>query len=373
MDLTALTGKAGSFSRTFERWFPTPRVLRPHSLGVDISDSSVKWLGLTPVGEGKYKVKTFGSAPIPSGVVSGGIIRDVHQLAEALRAIKGKFGGLDRAHAALPEEAAYVFSMSVPEGVDRDEVMRLIEFEFEGRVPIPPTAAIYDFDVVAERGKEGMEIGVVVFPRDVAEAYAAAFDAAGIELLSLEIEARSIARALWGGEKDPITLLVDFGINRTGFALLKNGIPIFTSTVEVGGDAITQAVLESLKLTPEKAELFKNEQGLTATGADTKATVEAMTTTAGALAEEIAKHFHYWDTRRDTHGDRVTPVGRVLLVGGSANLAGLPAFVAAKVQAPVERGNIWTNICDFEGYVPPIDFRTSLQYATAVGLGLRGM
>ena len=357
----------------FERWFPTPRSLRPPSLGVDISDSSIKWLALTPAQENTLKVKTFGSSPLNPGIVSGGIIRDVHILGEALGAMKERFGGIDRAHAALPEEAAYVFGMSVPEGVGRDEVMRLIEFEFEGRVPIPPAAAIYDFDVVAEKGKDGMEIGVTVFPREVVDSYAAAFSAAGIELVSLEIEARSIARALWGGENDPITLLVDFGLARTGFALLKNGIPIFTSTVDVGGDAITQSVLNKLRLSPEQANLFKNEQGLSAQGAEYKEVVDAMTATATALSEEIAKHFHYWDTRRDAHGERVTPVGRVLLVGGSSNLEGLPAFIAGKVQAPVERGNVWSNICAFEHYIPPIDFRSSLQYATSIGLGLRGI
>jgi type IV pilus assembly protein PilM len=373
MKFTALSGRAQHYSHAFERWFPTPHVLRPQSLGVDISDSSVKWLGLTPQQDGKYKVKTYGSAPIESGIVSGGIVHDVHRLGAALASIKDKFGGIDRAHAALPEEAAYVFGMSVPEGTGRDEVMKLIEFEFEGRVPIPPSAAIYDFDVVSESGKDGMEIGVVVFPRDVAESYAAAFDNAGIELLSLEIEARSVARAVWGGENDPITLLVDFGLARTGFALLKKGIPIFTSTVDVGGDAITQVVLDKLSLSPEQATLFKNEQGLTAAGPKVKEAVEAMTVTATALADEISKHFHYWDTRRDSHGDRVTPVGRVLLVGGSANLAGLPAFIAGKVQAPVERGNVWGNICSFDNYIPPIDFRASMQYATAIGLGLRGI
>lgn len=372
MEFTALSGGVQRYSRAFEKWFPTPHTLRPASLGVDISDSSVKWLGLSPLTDEKFKVRTYGSMSLSRGIVTGGTIRDVNQLGVELSHIKEKFGGIDRAHAALPEEAAYVFSMTVPQGSGREEIMRLIEFEFEGRVPIPPTAAIYDFDLVME-GKDGLEIGVVVFPRDIAEGYAAAFEAAGIELLSLEIEARSIARAVWGGEIDPITLLVDFGIARTGFALLKNGIPIFTSTVDVGGDAITRVVIEKLALTPQKADLFKNEQGLSATGEEVKATVEAMTMTASALSDEIAKHFHYWDTRRDASGDRVTPVGRVLLVGGSANLAGLPAFIAGKVQAPVERGNVWNNVATFDSYIPPIDFRTSMQYATAIGLALRGI
>lgn len=372
MQTAALSGKARGYSRAFERWFPPPQLLQPPSLGVDISDSSIKWLQLGAGADATLKVINFGSSPLNPGIVQGGAVRDAQALGEALAGIKAKFGAIDRAHAALPEEAAYVFSMFIPEGVTRDEVLRLIEFEFEGRVPIPPTAAIYDFDVVAERGSDGMEIGVVVFPREVAESYAAAFDMAGIELLSLEIEARSIARAV-SVLADPITLLVDFGIARTGFALLKQGIPIFTSTVEVGGDAITRAVSDRLSLSPKEVELFKNEQGLFAAGKESKPVVEAMTITANALAEEVAKHFHYWDTRRDSHGERVTPVGRVLLVGGSANLHGLPEFIAGKVQAPVERGNVWSNVCAFDAYIPPIDFRTSLQYATAVGLALRSI
>lgn len=372
MQLDALSGKARGYSRAFGRWFPTPRLLLPPSLGVDISDSSIKWLNLVPAIDNNFRVDNFGSNPLNPGIVSGGSVKDVQALGEALAHIKQKLGNIDRAHAALPEEAAYVFGMSVPSGVPREEVMRLVEFEFEGRVPIPPTAAIYDFDVVEERGSDGMEIGVVVFPRETVESYVAAFDLAGIELLSLEIEARSIARAV-SNVGDPITLLVDFGIARTGFALLKNGIPIFTSTVDVGGEAITRAVADRLSGTAKEVELFKNEKGLAATGAEFKPVVEAMTTSANALAEEVAKHFHYWDTRRDAHGERVTPVGRVLLVGGSANLYGLPEFIAGKVQAPVERGDVWVRVCTFDTYIPPIDFRTSLQYATAVGLALRSV
>jgi Tfp pilus assembly PilM family ATPase len=132
-------------------------------------------------------------------------------------------------------------------------------------------------------------------------------------------------------------------------------------------------VIDNLSLSPEDAEKFKNDQGLLAEGAASKKTVDMMMATSSALAEEITRHFRYWDTRRDERGERLTPVGRVILVGGSSNLKGLADLVASKVQAPVERGNIWRNVCNFDDYIPPIDRRTSLQYATAGGLALRGV
>ena len=134
---------------------------------------------------------------------------------------------------------------------------------------------------------------------------------------------------------------------------------------------MTRGVIEKLSLQPHDAEKFKNDEGLLASGAEKAAALEIMTRAAGALADEIARHFHYWDTRRDERGERPTPVGRVVLVGGTSNLKGLADFVAARVHAPVVRGDVWRNAITFDEYIPPIDRRTSLEYATAAGLALR--
>lgn len=370
----ALFERALDLSHALASAFPTPELLTPPAAGIDISDYSIKWIALSPRGD-RYRVRTYGEIPLEPGIVTGGIIRDVGRLADALSEVRHHLGGIQCAHAALPEETAYVFSMRVPSHTSRQQTLRLIEFEFEDRVPIPPSAAVYDFSpIVPGETREDVEISVVVFPRDVAEAYTEAFDAAGISLLSLEVEARSIARAVSARSADePITLLVDFGRTRTGFAVVKKGFPIFTSTVEVGGEQMTHALIETLKVTPQQAEDFKNEHGLVqAPDAVTKG-IEVVSGTASALADEVARHYHYWDTRRNDRGERMTPLGKVILVGGSANLKGLPEYVASRVHAPTEVGNVWQHVTDFNAYIPPIDRRSSLQYATAVGLALRGM
>lgn len=358
------------------RWFPTPRVLMPRSAGVDISDSSIKWIAFD--GEkGHLRVRTYGEVPLTSGIVASGIVHDIDGLAEALRNVRAGLDGITTVHAALPEEAAYVFGMHVPHGTRRNQVLRMIEFEFDGRVPIPPSAAVYDYNPIGGAFRdepEGEEIGVVVFPLEVSEAYAEAFQRAGLSLLSLEVEARSIARAVTSEQEDePITLLVDFGRARTGFAVVKRDTPIFTSTVEVGGDQITRALMEHMHLTPDQAAQFKNEKGLVAAKDGDSPGFEVIMNTASALADEVARHFHYWDTRRNDHGDRMTPVGRIVLVGGNANIFGLADYLAGRVQAPTEVGNVWRRVASFDEYVPPIAQHESLQYATAIGLALRGI
>lgn len=371
---SALLERSRSISHALARAFPTPNLLTPIAAGIDISDSSIKWLVLSP-GEETRHVTLHGEIALEQGIVTGGIVRDVHKLGEVLLHVRGELGSVTAAHAALPEEAAYVFSMHVPRGISRQEALRLIEFEFEDRVPIPPSAAIFDYSIIRPQHSDADdEISVVVFPREVVDAYAQAFEMARIDLLSLEIEARSIARAVSSREPDePITLIVDMGRARTGFAVVKHGYPIFTSTVEVGGDLITNALVQSLALSPEQTVEFKNEHGLVAERKEDEKGVEVVSSVAAAIADEIARHYHYWDTRRNDKGERVTPVGKVILVGGSANLRGLSEYIAGRVHAPTIIGNVWSHVAPFSDYIPPIDRRESLQYATAVGLALRGL
>ncbi|MBI2612951.1 pilus assembly protein PilM [Candidatus Kaiserbacteria bacterium] len=360
-------------ARVFSKWFPRPHVLLPPAAGIDISDASIKWIVLEEGGSGK-EVRAWGRESLPAGIVQNGVVKDVGALAQILAAVKAK-AGIECAHAALPEESAYVFSMHVPEGSSREQILSMIEFELEDRVPIAPAVAVYDFDkIMRHDGGAGEEIGVTVFPRELSESYATVFSAAKIELLSLEVEARSIARAVASSAADePITLVVDFGEMRTGLSVLKRGIPIFTSTVAVGGGTIDHALAGKLSLPADEVHRFKNEEGLLAKDPKHSAGLEAITGTASALADEVARHFHYWDTRRNQEGDRVTPLEQVFLLGGSGNLKGLGDYIAARVQVEVVRPSVWRNVCSFDDYIPPIDRRTSLQFATAVGLALRSV
>ena len=319
-----------------------------------------------------FEIAAFGDKPLPSGVVVDGAIQDVEQLGTALASIKTELGGATAAHAALPEEAAYVFSMHVPAGSSRDQISQMVEFEFEGRIPIPPSEIVYDYNIIERNDGEGDEISVTAFPGAIAENYARSFERAGIELLSLEVEARSIGRAVASrDESEPITLVVDFGRARTGFAVLKRGIPIFTSTVEFGGNTVLEAVQRALSLNREEAERFCNVEGLVAQAGERSSGTEAISRAAATFTSEIERHYRFWDTRRNDKGERVTPVSRIILVGGSANLNGLPEYIAGQIHAEAELGNIWRHICDFDAYIPPIDRRTSLQFATAAGLALR--
>jgi type IV pilus assembly protein PilM len=355
----------------FEQWFPTPSFIAYHGTGVDISDTSVKAIQFAPYKSG-WKIDKMASQSLKPGIVVEGAIKNVDELAAALKLLSQAAGGITHAHVALPEEEAFVFSMEVPDARDRLQVTNMIEFELEGRVPLKPDQTVFDYDIVTIHADgASAEIGVSVFPVEVVQQYVAAFQKAGIVLMSLELEARSIARAILPPTSREVVLVADFGRARTGIAVIKGQIPIFTHTVQVGGDGMSAVIMKELNVNEAELDKLKNEKGIVRTG-DDKVT-GAMVGTASALADEISRHYSYWDTRRNEHDERVTPLAKVLLAGGSANLKGLPEYIATRVQAATLRADVWVNVCSFDEYIPPITKTNSLGFATAIGLALRSI
>ena len=165
-------------------------------------------------------------------------------------------------------------------------------------------------------------------------------------------------------------MIVDFGKKRSGISIMSGGAVRFTTTVDVGGDTLTNALKKRHPNANEKEiEDIKNERGIKKTR-EGKEVTKALMETITALRDEINKHYVYWHTHAG-EGKKTRPqIAKVLLCGGNANFAGLPEFLSRSLKIPVERANVWTNTFLIEDYVPPINFRDSLGYAPAIGLAL---
>jgi Tfp pilus assembly PilM family ATPase len=71
--------------------------------------------GAAALKKGGYRVANFGEVELPQGAVVNGIVQNVGSLAHALTDVKMHLKGIECAHAALPEEDAYVFEMRLAE------------------------------------------------------------------------------------------------------------------------------------------------------------------------------------------------------------------------------------------------------------------
>jgi type IV pilus assembly protein PilM len=350
---------------------PPPRYLTMPSVGVDISDRSIKFLELIRVG-GDIRPGRYGELPLPPGAVEGGSIQNSQAVSAALAVLRKKYH-FEFIRASLPEEKAYLFRTDVPAAPPRD-IRTNLEFQLEENVPLSPAEAVFDYDIIGPGEKSGFfEAAVTVVPASFASAYLDAFKKAGLTPLSLEIEAQAIARAVVPRHDAGASMVIDFGRTRTGISIISRGAVAFTSTVDIGGDPI-DAVIRRLPGGDADIDRIKNERGFLRT-LDNADLVESMAGVIAALKDEINRHVVYWNTHEEKHEGRPDrkhdPVGAMMLCGGNANLAGLAEHLSSVMRMPVSRANVWTNVFSFDAFIPDLSASKSLGFATAVGLALR--
>lgn len=346
------------------RLLPVPHYLNAPGAGIDISTGSVRaamleWHGASA------RVTTHERIEVPAGTIVDGDIEQPDALVEILRRMRLK-QRIHHAYASLPEKKAYLYQTLVPAG--ETDIRSAVEFDLEAHVPIPPAEALFDFEAV-RRTEAGTIVSVTAYAKRIVDEYREVFRRAGIMLNALEVESQGTARALiTPTSAHEVIMVVDFGKHSTRIAVVDHGAVSFTATVDVGGDALTSAVKKHYKVEEAEAEVIKNEKGML-TGEENRQLLETLMTTVSVLKDEVAAHLAYWSTA-SADVPRI-PVGRLILVGGNANLKGLPEYLARALGLPVTVGNVWSNAFSLDQYVPPLTFEESLEYAVAIGLALR--
>ncbi|MEK7613387.1 MAG: type IV pilus assembly protein PilM [Patescibacteria group bacterium] len=346
--------------------FPPPAYLAMYAAGVDIGERSVKAVTFKSH-VGRCFLENYTQAELADGVVVGGDIEKPDALVEVLRSFRLR-ERIHFAHASLPERKAYLYQTLIPRE-SKDDLKTGVEFSLESHVPIAPSDVLFDYEVV-RTVESGTIVSVTAYAKRVVEQYVDVFQRAGITLRSLEIESQALGRALWGKEdKNRTVMAVDFGRKTTRIAVFDHGSVGFTATVDVGGDALTSAVMKNFSISAEEAEKIKSEKGFLE-GESNRQLYEALATTASVLKDEILRHLSYWNTQSDDDIPRHA-VEAIVLVGGHANLKGLPEHLARFLHIPVLVGDVWKNAVSLNEHIPKMPHNTSLEFSTTVGLALR--
>ncbi len=354
----------------FFRVFPPPKYLAMPSVGVDISDHTVRFIEFKERG-GTKTLGRFGHRSIPDGTLSYGDIKDRNKIVEILASM-AKDERISFVRCSLPEEKAYIFKVDVPL-LSAEETRDNISFKLAENVPLSAIDAVFDYVFLpsAEGKNTTREAVVSAFPLSLVESYLDIYRSAGMTPLSFEMEANALGRALISKDDMDCYMIVDFGQQRTGLSVIERGVIQFASTVDVGGNILTSALQKEFGLSFEEAEKVKWEGVLVGHGGH-REFFSTLMNSISALSEEINRHYIYWHTHSDKQGRKPPLIKKIILCGGDANLSGLPEHLSLLLKTKVELGNVWTNAFSLEGQIPRISFSESLSYAAAVGLGLRG-
>lgn len=346
-----------------------PSYLSMPAGGIDISASGVKVAVLEEKLGGMY-LTHFGERLLPSGAVTGGEISDPVLVGEAITELAHK-NHIHCAHIALSESRSYLFEATL-EGdhtnASDEELHTIAEQYLDEHVPLPPNEVVFGIVPVSKTTERTIVSGVG-YARRVIDESLSVLDSIGLTTKAVESETFSMARALMPRASTETVLIIDIGKTTTKLMVVTGQIPRFGTTLEIGGDALTQAVMKHFNVSEEEAKKIKAEKGLVS-GGDQDEYIATMVSTVSAIREEIMGRLEYWQSTASKEASH-EPVTRAILIGGNATVRGLPEYFETALKIPVGLGDVFTNLASRDTWIPPLDYMESLAYATAIGLALR--
>lgn len=345
--------------------FPVPKYLTLSAVGLDISDRSIRVLGLTETRHGP-EVFMYAEERIEEGALSQGKIINPELFKKALKNLKDKYD-FRFVRVSLPEEQVYLFTLEMPK-IDPSEIRTSIELQLEDHILISSAEAYMDYELILETDKTYI-MQVAAIPTDVADQYFSVFEELDVVPISFELESQALARAVIPKNNNECYMLVDYGNSRTGISFIQDGKVVYTTTVPLGGNDQTIKIQNAKNINHEEAERLKRSSGLLVVSGD-DSVYDIILPSVSALRGEVYKHFIYWNTHKEEGKIVHKPVTKILLCGGTSNLPGLTDYLCASMQMTVEIANAWVNVTDFSNYIPPINKEESLAYATAIGLAM---
>lgn len=368
------------YLESFNKYFPTPHFLEMSHAGIDISSSMVRMAELIRTSKG-LKLRSHTEEKLESTILPNQSLLSNKNLIDVLKKIQKEYN-LKFVEVSIPEEKAYLFTIEVLDGT-KEEIRTRIEMHIEENVPISIEEAVFDYHRIKKDEKTGMQfLAVSVVPLTIIEEYIALFESCKMIPISFLIENQALSRAIIKkGDKENY-LIVNISHKNTVLSIVSDEAVQFTSTVAIGSEDFTNAIVSKLSVEKEQARFLKYEKGFSR-DKNNELVSDALIETSNILVEEIKKIFVYWnsinsfknikDRPLDLVGENYTNVvgvKKVLIAGKEAGIAGFRDFLAISLKIPVEVANVWTNIMSFEDNIPDISMRESLSYGTSFGLAL---
>jgi Tfp pilus assembly PilM family ATPase len=354
----------GASKKSFlKRAFPVPRSLILSNTAVDITDGSLKFFELNRA-RSEVKIKSYGTAPFPAAHI--GMMSEKSR-SEAVNALKQWSASkkCTAVNGVIHEGDAYVFRVTVAT-TNRSEMRAAIEALLEENVPIHPSEAVLEYSIVSrDIANQTSIVAVSVLSKKVLADYFDLFDQAGIKVVSVDTESRSLARSLFRKNDAGVHAVISIADHHTVLFIVDRGAVVFSSSVEVGSVDLDKAISKELGISEAEAHKIKKEKAFNEGENDMKI-FEAMMPIFSIIQEELGKMLVYW-RNQTKKGQEVRLVEDIVFSGIDTMISGFSRYITITSKIPTRQGSVWTNVLSIDESVPDIMLEESYRYGTVIG------
>jgi type IV pilus assembly protein PilM len=336
----------------------------PDHVGVDFGTHSVKAVELKNISRNPQLVN-LGVQLTPKGVVNSEEKQSQKKLGEALKLLYSnsriRNGNVVM---ALPEFSVFTRFLEFP-GVKPDEIKGAIYHEAKQYIPIPIEEVQMSYVIIGfNEQKNAPKVILVAAPKKIVEIYMNVAKYANLDLIAIETESVAIGRAMFNSMRKKNCVMLDFGANSTDMSIMMDGSLVFSQSISIGSDSLTQAIVNKFNFDYKRAEEFKRNYGLIPSILEGRI-YNVMSPIVQSIMVEVRRGIEFYKNKTMS----VAPV-EYLLNGEGALLPGLTEYVSKSLGVSAQIANPWLNIVVDNKFKDAIG-KSGASYSVAIGLALK--
>ncbi len=337
----------------------------PDHVGIDFGNHSVKVVELSNITSPTPSLVNFGSHPTPHGVINSADIEHQKQLSNALKELFAASNIKNRnAVLAIPESSVFTRFLELP-GIKDEEIHGAVYYEAKQYIPIPiEEVQMSCIKIGFNREKNAPRVLLVAAPMKVVDMYLGVADKAGLEPVSMETESIAMGRAMYRATKDKHLVMLDFGAETTDMSVMSEGYLVFSQSISIGSDYLTQAIINQFNFEYVQAEEYKRNYGLNANVLEGKVAT-ALAPIMDSILTEVRRGIEFYKSKT-----LMPAPTRYLLNGDGAMLPGLDTYISSKLGVSAEVADPWLNINVPRKFVDIIS-KSKPSFSVAIGLALK--
>src|SRR6266487_3233934 len=261
--------------------------------------------------------------------------------------------------------------------VDAGKVTQIIQYEAQQNVPFPLEEVVWDYQILGSTAGGELEVLLVAIKADIVEGLFRVAATGGLKLQVADVSPAALCNAFRYnyGELEDCTMLLDIGAKTSNLLFFEKG-KVFSRSINLGANAITQDFANEAKLKFDQAEKIKVAEGFVSLGGAYEEPENPHQAAISKIARQFMTRLHIQvnQTMQFYRGQQGgSQPERLFLSGGASIMPYTAQFFAEKLNVPVEYFNPLRNV----QIDPSINLeelaRVAHSLGEVVGLGLRNL
>src|ERR1700760_4375980 len=232
--------------------------------------------------------------------------------------------------------------------VDASKVGQIIQYEAQQNVPFPLSEVVWDYQILGSAPGGELEVLLVAIKSEIVEGLFRVAAEAKLNLQLCDASPAALCNAFRFnyGELEDCTMLPDIGAKTSNLLFFEKG-KVFSRSINLGANSITQEFATEAKLKFEDAEKIKIAEGSVSLGGAYEDPEDPQAAAISKIARQVMTRLHIQINQtiqffRGQQGGSAPQ--RLFLSGGASIMPYTSQFFAEKLNISVDYFNPFRNV-----------------------------